>query len=372
VELIPLPFSPASISGAETCARDRLLKRSPIDIGGVVLKELSSLLGEGEVSLHIAGISSGLVSRQGFAAVALSLTSDARSPKAVLGLDSFFAARVVDATLGRSLRSGSFSVKDCSFGEIGALIFALDRLGKDWLDVGGDSFVVRGLLEDLDQIVDYMDEPLEFEVAGRLHMAETDFPVRLWCSAPSRNIADKKRSLRAAFPWNVRVAVCAGWSSLSIDDVSTLAVGDRILLDAWNHPLGKGTAASPSCLFWNRSFHRFGRFISNTEIEVESTPGQEMNMDGKSQSFTPEQKWTLLSDNDDDAGMNVAVRVEVGSLKMPVQEALSLVPGRVIKLDRPVGPEVTVYVGDKLLGRGELVDVDGNMAVEIKELRQKS
>jgi flagellar motor switch/type III secretory pathway protein FliN len=358
------------MSEREISARDSLFKRCPVDIGGIVLPEVSALLGQGEVSFHIAGVSSGPVSKQGFAAVALSKT-DAYSYKTVLGISDHLAAGLVDATLGRSPRSRSFSIKNCSLGEIGALLFALDRMGKDWLDAGGESFVVRGLLEDTNQIPDYLGGPEELEVEGMIHTAEAVFPMKFWCGAPGRGVTVKRRSLKGAFPWNVRIAVCVGWSALSLDDVKALGVDDKIVLDAWNHPMGRG--GPPSCLLWNRSFRRFGRFVGSAEIEVNLKPEQEVNMDGTNHTAAPEQTWMLRNEDEDyDAGMNVVVRVEVGSLKMPVEEALRLVPGRVIKLDREVGPAVNIYVGDKLLGRGLLVDADGFLAVEIKELQLKS
>ena len=66
--------------------------------------------------------------------------------------------------------------------------------------------------------------------------------------------------------------------------------------------------------------------------------------------------------------MEVIAQVEVGRIALTVEKALGLVPGRVLSLDRPVGPSVWLRVGDKLVAKGELVSVDGRLAVEVTEV----
>ncbi len=77
----------------------------------------------------------------------------------------------------------------------------------------------------------------------------------------------------------------------------------------------------------------------------------------------------ILGQSTGDAGsMEVEVLVEVGEVKMTVEQAAGLVPGRILKLDRDVGPEVTLRVGQKRIGRGELVEHEGILAVEVMEV----
>jgi flagellar motor switch protein FliM len=66
--------------------------------------------------------------------------------------------------------------------------------------------------------------------------------------------------------------------------------------------------------------------------------------------------------------MQVVVRVEVGQVGMTVEQALGLVPGRVLLLDREVGPGVSLFAGDQLVARGELVEHEGQLGVEIVEV----
>ena len=70
----------------------------------------------------------------------------------------------------------------------------------------------------------------------------------------------------------------------------------------------------------------------------------------------------------DGAAMEIVAQVEVGRITLTVEQALGLVPGRVLALDRKVGPEVWLRAGDKLIARGELVSCDGALAVEVTEV----
>lgn len=64
----------------------------------------------------------------------------------------------------------------------------------------------------------------------------------------------------------------------------------------------------------------------------------------------------------------IVVRVEVGSVELPAREWASLQPGDVVTLDRRVGAQVLLRAGGAELGRGELVDVDGEIGVRIVAL----
>ena len=65
----------------------------------------------------------------------------------------------------------------------------------------------------------------------------------------------------------------------------------------------------------------------------------------------------------------VVVEVEVGRLRMTVEQAAGLLPGRVLVLDRETGPEVTLMVGNRNIGRGELCEHEGSLAVKIVEVK---
>jgi flagellar motor switch/type III secretory pathway protein FliN len=66
-------------------------------------------------------------------------------------------------------------------------------------------------------------------------------------------------------------------------------------------------------------------------------------------------------------GVEVEILAVAGRLSMPLADLSELVPGAVVSLGRPVGSEVELHVGGVQLGRGELMTVDGEVAVRIVE-----
>lgn len=67
-------------------------------------------------------------------------------------------------------------------------------------------------------------------------------------------------------------------------------------------------------------------------------------------------------------GLPVELRVELGRLTLSAAELLELEPGDALSLGRPVGGAVDLRVGDRLVARGELVDVEGEMGVRVLEV----
>ena len=63
------------------------------------------------------------------------------------------------------------------------------------------------------------------------------------------------------------------------------------------------------------------------------------------------------------------VRVVLGRNQMPVSDLLKLTKGSVIELDRKVGEPVDVMINDKVIARGDLVKVQGDMiGVALREI----
>jgi len=65
------------------------------------------------------------------------------------------------------------------------------------------------------------------------------------------------------------------------------------------------------------------------------------------------------------AQLPVSVESELGQCSMSVREILSLAPGSVIKLSRPVAAKVDLFVGGAPFGSGELVRVRDSLGVRI-------
>jgi flagellar motor switch protein FliN/FliY len=65
------------------------------------------------------------------------------------------------------------------------------------------------------------------------------------------------------------------------------------------------------------------------------------------------------------ADVQVEIAVELGRVKLPLRDLLSLAPGAVLELDRSADAPVDVLVNGCLVARGEVVVIDGEFGVRI-------
>jgi flagellar motor switch protein FliN len=61
----------------------------------------------------------------------------------------------------------------------------------------------------------------------------------------------------------------------------------------------------------------------------------------------------------------LSVESELGRCSMSVREVLSLAPGSLVKLTRPIGGKVDLFVGGAPFGAGEMLRIGGTIAVKI-------
>ena len=70
-----------------------------------------------------------------------------------------------------------------------------------------------------------------------------------------------------------------------------------------------------------------------------------------------------------DAIFGVKLEVVLGRSRMPISELLNLTKGSVIELDRRVGEPVDIMINDRMVARGDLVRVQGDMlGVALREI----
>lgn len=62
------------------------------------------------------------------------------------------------------------------------------------------------------------------------------------------------------------------------------------------------------------------------------------------------------------------VTVELGQVKMPVNELLQLGQGSIIELDKPVGELLDIYVNRKLVAKGEVVIMDQKLGIRVVDI----
>ena len=65
------------------------------------------------------------------------------------------------------------------------------------------------------------------------------------------------------------------------------------------------------------------------------------------------------------ADVQVELAVELGRVKLPLRDLLSLAPGAVLELDRAADAPVDVLVNGCLVARGEVVVIDGQFGVRV-------
>jgi len=68
----------------------------------------------------------------------------------------------------------------------------------------------------------------------------------------------------------------------------------------------------------------------------------------------------------DDAHFELTVRL--GTTRMSLRQIAELAVGQVVALGRPLGGPYEIHAGGRLLGQGELVDIDGELGVRIVSL----
>jgi flagellar motor switch/type III secretory pathway protein FliN len=271
----------------------------------------------------------------------------------------------VDLALGRPPSAGSPAL---SPGEEGALLFAIDRAGGDWIAAGGARFRVRGVLACSGQAADYLGRPPAWQLSGELECGDLRGSIWIWSLAPTGApprvqpplASDRDRD------WPVSLCIVAGRSAVDARQLEGLAERDVLTLDQCCHPLVREGRGEPHVR--SGKVERRARWLDRRRLELVSTAERRPEMQGRpdgERGVTARLEGPL----DAEAGaLEVCVQVEVGRVTVSLEQALGLLRGAVLELDRDVGPAVQLRAGDKLIARGELVDCEGKLAVEITEV----
>jgi flagellar motor switch protein FliN/FliY len=72
------------------------------------------------------------------------------------------------------------------------------------------------------------------------------------------------------------------------------------------------------------------------------------------------------------ADVQVELAVEIGRVKLPLRDLLSLAPGAVLELDRSADAPVDVLVNGCLVARGEVVVIDGEFGVRVTAVVERA
>lgn len=367
-----LPFALKRLASLELPARAAIADRFPGTLAGLSLKGLAALLETEAVEIHVAGIEHAPRRLpKDVVPLAVTTTQDPGSQRMVIGLSNRLVSHLVRWTLHRPDFPGDTQQGGhvrLTSGEQGVLLFALDVAGADWIASGGGHFVIRSILEDADQVLDYLGEAPIWQISSRVVLDGTAYDGWLWSlegpSAPRASRASSPH--RGLGEWEIDLSVCVGMSRVTASGLQGLARGDGVVLDCWNHPLFGESGSCPTLI--SGGWRRFGRWLDKRRFEVIPVRERALDMKTNQRNDKPLTASLTPAPGGDTNDLEVMIRVEVGEMRLTVDKARGLVPGRVISLNRAVGPEVALRVGDRIVARGELVDYQGTLAVEVKEI----
>ena len=171
---------------------------------------------------------------------------------------------------------------------------------------------------------------LSLEIEGRAPV-----PVLVWCPRSMRVASPPPKPIPA---WEVDVPVLVGSCALHRDDVERLAVRDVITID-----------------------RQLGLVVGEGLITLSAAPGA---VEAKVASDYVRRDMALPDD------AHLELTVQLGTTRLSLRQLSDLVPGAIVSLGRPLAGPVEVRAAGRLVGQGELVDVDGELGVRIVSLQE--
>jgi flagellar motor switch/type III secretory pathway protein FliN len=292
-----------------------------------------------------------------------------------LSIDARLGQRAVAAALGEGSDDGARLIGPLGFGERGLLAGLVARV-LDALDAPlALSLDSRERLLGAETVA----FALEVTAFGMRGWAQLEVPAR-WVEELGRLPSDP--AALGALP--VTACLEVGRTLLSAGDVADLDDGDAVVFDGqpapggsesdWGVSLVIGDAVAAASLSAqgrlqiesafggprpsaNRETNGSEEVIMSSEATGEATAETSGKMAGDE---TTRLDVTALL-----AAAPVEVVAEVGRIVLRGEEVLALGPGAVLMLGGPRTAEVTLRVGDELWAEGELVDVDGALAVRV-------
>jgi flagellar motor switch/type III secretory pathway protein FliN len=161
----------------------------------------------------------------------------------------------------------------------------------------------------------------------------------------------------------LELPIIAAVSRSTAAELGSLRRGDAWLPGAWAlHVSSSGALAGPVLLAAGASEEGL-RAVLGEDGRLVLREGREPVAWAEEESDVGEVKKDALLEAVGEAP--VVVRVEIGVAEMRAREWASLAPGDVVALGRRVGEAVTLRVSGVSVARGELVDLDGEVAVRI-------
>jgi type III secretion system YscQ/HrcQ family protein len=116
----------------------------------------------------------------------------------------------------------------------------------------------------------------------------------------------------------------------------------------------------------------FKRFLEDIP---ETSYGEALPEDHHEEEETPSDSASFFSEQDEYAAslddVNIHLTFDVGHLELTLGELASITPGYTFNLAKSIHKAVTIRANGTVIGKGELVDIEGTIGVSIVELYQR-
>jgi type III secretion system YscQ/HrcQ family protein len=174
-------------------------------------------------------------------------------------------------------------------------------------------------------------------------------PYRLLAAMSELSAAKAELQVPEAITWKYRVS--AGTLTLTVEEARQLEPGDVVIFDRrpqllFSNDFKKG---------WNISFEESNFSIATIdkhfkdEVIVED---QVREQDSRKEGL-------------DLGSLPISLHVIVGEKELTLSEANGLAPGTILHLQRDVNNVVQLAINGKIVGQGQLVDIEGKLGVRI-------
>ena len=180
---------------------------------------------------------------------------------------------------------------------------------------------------------------------------------------PLRSIAAIEAGSWRLMDATVPLRLEVGRTAVARSDLAGLGAGDVILFERFGVRDARG---GPVTLRLGRG--GFGARLDGDALTIEEQ--FRLNRGVSSMEFDPSQKGEAASADQLLRELPVEVVCELGRVTMSGRELIELRPGAVIPAGRPLSGPVDLTVGGRVVARGELVDVEGEIGVRITQLNE--
>jgi type III secretion system YscQ/HrcQ family protein len=203
---------------------------------------------------------------------------------------------------------------------------------------------------------------LEGKSYGAYLLAQSELRPTDALAPRARDVLASLGAMPIAVPLVVAVALCTREELAALAPGAAFLPGDNTFVDV--RCVGRGVLASPTSERgqWV-DFSPDGRVVlrgDSTDLGVESRESidaMKEPSDSKHDTLTE-----VVIDTP------VVVRVELGAVSLTAAEWAKLRPGDVLETGRRLSEPAVLRVGGRAIARGELVDVDGELGVRVREL----